>query len=125
MLLEVSIPKVLNTVSLPISISGCVPQGMGAWSLIASQAVHTNQGIVAWYKGTSNTSVACKVTVTMASENPAELKLYDVPKFNGTVETMSTASGDYTNQRSPLYCQRGYRYHRISPTIYSWALCLW
>ena len=26
--------------------------------------------------------------------NPAELKLYDVPKFNGTIETMSTMSGD-------------------------------
>ncbi len=80
---------------------------MGAWTLIASQAVNTNQGIVAWYKGTSNTSVACKVTVTMASRNPAELKLYDVPKFNGTVETMSTASGTYTNQSSPYTLSAG------------------
>ena len=84
---------VLNTVSLPTSISGCA----ASWTLIASQAVKTNQGVIAWYKGTSNTSSACQVTVTLASENPAELKLYDVPKFNGTVETMSTMSGDYTN----------------------------
>ncbi len=31
----------------------------------------------------------------MASGNPAELKLYDVPKFNGTVETMSSGTGDF------------------------------
>ena len=63
--LEVTIPKVLNNVSLPASLNGCVPaSGMGAWSLIASQAVHSNQGVVAWYKGTANTSVACNVTVT-------------------------------------------------------------
>ena len=68
---------------------------MGAWSLVASQAVHSNQGVVAWYKGTANTSLACNVTVTMAGENPAELKVYDVPKFNGTVETMSNASGEF------------------------------
>ena len=94
--LEVTIPKVLNNVSLPASLNGCVPaSGMGAWSLIASQAVHSNQGVVAWYKGTANTSLACNVTVTMASENPAELKVYDVPKFNGTIETMSNGSGDF------------------------------
>lgn len=91
---EVSIPQVLNAVSLPTSVSGCVPSGMGAWTLIASQALNSNQGVIAWYKGTSNTSVACTVTVTMASSNPAELKVYDVPKFNGTVETRSSASGN-------------------------------
>ncbi len=100
--LQVSIPKVLNTVSAPVSLSGCVPdQGLGSWTLIASQTVHGNQGFVAWYKGTANTSLACKVTMTMATENPAELKVYDVPKFNGTVETMSTASGDYVSGPSP------------------------
>jgi hypothetical protein len=94
--LEVAIPKVLNNVSLPVSVSGCVPaQGMGSWSLVASNPVHTNQGVVAWYQGVANTSVACTVTVTMASGNPAELKLYDVPKFNGTVETMSSDAGDF------------------------------
>lgn len=100
---EVSIPKVLNAVSLPTSVSGCA----GSWALIASQAVHSNQGIVAWYRGTANTSDACQVTVTMASENPAEVKLYDVPKFNGTVETMSTASGDYTSQTPPYTVSAG------------------
>ncbi len=102
--LEVSIPCTTytngicaNPVGLPASVSGCVPaQGMGAWSLLASQTVNSNVGIVAWYKGTSNTSVACTVTATTADSNPAELKIYDVPKFNGTVETMSTASGAYT-----------------------------
>jgi hypothetical protein len=96
--LEVSIPKVLNNVSKPVSVSGCVPAtGMGAWTLVASQAVLTNQGIIAWYKGTANTSLSCNVTVTMAAENPAELKVYDVPKFNGTVDKMSTAAGSYTS----------------------------
>lgn len=90
LILEVSIPSVLTTVNLPSSVRGCA----GTWSLIASGAVKTNQGIVAWYKGTANTSSACTVTVTARSSNPAELKLYDVPKFNGTVETMSTMSGD-------------------------------
>ncbi len=94
--LEVAIPKVLNSVSSPVSLSGCVPSsGMGAWSMVASQTVHSDQGIVAWYKGTANTSLACQVTVTMANENPAELKLYDVPKFNGTVEVSSSLTGDF------------------------------
>jgi hypothetical protein len=87
---EVSIPKVLNTVSLPSSITGCA----ASWTLLASQAVNTNQGIVAWYKGLSNASSPCQVTVTLTSENPAEVKVYDVPKFNGTLETMSTMSGN-------------------------------
>jgi len=108
LLLEVSIPSVLNTVSLPRSISGCVPSsGMGSWSRIASQTLRTNQGVIAFYKGTSNTSLACTVTVTLASSNPAELKLYDVPKFNGTLETMSTASGSYTNQAPPYVVSAG------------------
>jgi hypothetical protein len=100
---EVSIPKVLNNVSLPSSISGCA----ASWTPIASQFVNTNQGVVAWYKGTSNTSSACQVTVTLASENPAEVKVYDVPKFNGTVETMSTLSGAYTDQPLPYTISAG------------------
>ena len=107
--LEVSIPcttyttgTCVHTVSLPQSVSGCVDQtGAGAWTLVASQAVNSNQGIVAWYKGTSNTSMVCNVTASMVSSNPAELKVYDVPKFNGTVETMSTKSGTYTSGAVP------------------------
>jgi len=92
----------VNSVSLPASLKGCVPaQGLGAWSLIASQAVNTNQGIIAWYKGTSNTSVPCMVTAKTTNSNPAELKIYDVPKFNGMIETMSTASGTYTSGTFP------------------------
>ena len=92
LVLEVSIPSVLNPVSVPTSanISGCVS---GAWSMIASQTLNGNQGVIAFYKGTSNTGSTCQVTVTLASANPAELKLYDVPKFNGTLDRMSTASG--------------------------------
>lgn len=93
LILEVSIPEVLNSVSLPSSVSGCA----ASWTPIASQFVKTNQGVIAWYKATSNTSSACQVTVTLASSNPAELKLYDVPKFNGTIETMSNMSGDCNN----------------------------
>jgi hypothetical protein len=59
--LEVSVPKVLNNVSLPASVSGCVPaSSLGAWSLVASKAIHSSQGIIAWYKGTANTSVAAR-----------------------------------------------------------------
>ena len=89
----------LNPVNVPpsSSISGCVPaQGVGAWTLVASQAINTHQGIIAWYKGTSNTSVDCQVAVSTATSNPGELKVYDVPKFNGTFDGMSTASGTYT-----------------------------
>jgi len=102
--LEVSIPcteyangACANTVSPPLSVNGCVP----TWSLAASQGVNTNQGLIAWYKGTSNTSAACTVTVTMSNSNPAELKIYDVPKFNGQVDTTSTASGMYTSGPAP------------------------
>ncbi len=106
--LEVSISKVANSVSLPTSLSGCVPaQGAGSWTLVASQMVNSNQGVAAWYKGTSNTGAACSVTVTLASEDPAELKLYDVPKFNGTVETMSTMSGDCNNCSQPYTVSAG------------------
>ena len=104
--LEISIPcttfkngTCLNAVSLPTSVSGCVPsQG---WTLLAKQFINGNQGIIAWYKGTSNTSVACNVTVTTATENPAELKIFDVPKFNGMMDTMSAASGTYTAGPAP------------------------
>src|SRR5215472_7525810 len=100
---EVSIAGVLNNVSLPSSISGCA----ASWTPIASQFVKTNQGMVAWYKGTSNTSSACQVTVTLASQNPAEVKVYDVPKFNGTVETMSSHSGAYRDQPHPYTISAG------------------
>ncbi len=108
LLLEVSIPSVLNNVSGLTSISGCVPaSGMGSWSRVALQTLNSNQGVIAFYKGTSNTSLACNVTVTLANSNPAELKLYDVPKFNGTLETMSTASGTYANQAPPYIVSAG------------------
>ena len=102
---EVSIPKVLNPVSGSPALSGCVPaQGMGAWTLVASKAVPSSLGMVAWYKGTANTSLACNVTVTMGNGNPAELKIYDVPKFNGTIETMTSDAG-IGMLRAPAFTQ--------------------
>jgi hypothetical protein len=98
LILQVSVPQVLSAVSLPASVSGCVPsQGMGAWTLVTQTFINNNQGVIAWYRGTANTSVSCNVTVTMASDNPAELKLYDVPKFNGTVELTTSATGFCNN----------------------------
>jgi hypothetical protein len=108
--LEISIPcttfnpagTCMNPVSLPNPPSGCVPsQGMGSWTVLAKQFINGNQGLIAWYTGTSNTSVACNVTVTTATSNPAELKIFDVPKFNGMMDTMSTASGTYTIGAAP------------------------
>jgi len=93
---EVSIPKVLNNVSLPTSVQGCA----ASWTVVASQFVSGNQGVIAWYRGTSNASSACQVTVTLANQNPAEVKVYDVPKA-GMTETMSSASGMYTNGPKP------------------------
>ena len=96
---EVSVPKVLNNVTLPppSSIRGCA----GSWALLASRTVNTNQGVIAWYKGKSNTSAACKVTVTLPNSNPAELKLYDVPMANGVLDKMSSASGSFTDGPDP------------------------
>jgi hypothetical protein len=88
---EVSIPKVLSPVSLPTSVTGCA----GSWTMLASKSITNSQGVIAWYQGRSNTSSACKVTVTMNSSNPAEVKVYDVPKA-GMMETMSSASGSYS-----------------------------
>ncbi len=93
MFVEVTIPAVLNNVSLPAAISGCA----SSWSLVpgGSQFINTNQGLAAWYQGVANTGSACQVTVTLANGNPAALKVYDVPKFNGTIETTSVASGNF------------------------------
>src|SRR5208282_2565896 len=90
---EVTIPKVLNNVSLPTAISGCA----SSWSPVpgGSQFINTNQGLAAWYQGVANAGSQCQVTVTLASANPASLKVYDVPKFNGTVETTSAATGNF------------------------------
>ncbi len=90
---EVSISKQANNVSLPASVTGCA----SSWSLVqgGSQFINTSQGLAAWYQGTANTSSQCQVTVTLADANPAALKVYDVPKFNGTVETTSVNSGNF------------------------------
>ena len=100
--LEITIPQVLNPVRLPTSFSGCAT----SWLPVSggSQFINSNQGLVAWYQGTSNndghSGAQCQVTVTLADLNPAALKLYDVPRFNGTVEATSSASGNYNGQPS-------------------------
>ncbi len=96
---EVSIPNVLNPVVGFPQISGCA----SPWTAIAEKAISTNQGLVIWYTGKANTSSSCEVTVTLASQNPAALKVYDVPKAMG-VETVSTDSGSfvYTQPNQPF-----------------------
>ena len=53
--------------------------------------------------GKASSGSSCKVTVTLASSNPASLKVYDVPKALG-VETSSIDDGDfvYTKPNQPL-----------------------
>lgn len=87
---EVTIAAVLNNVALPV-VSGCA----SSWTVVKSQFINTNEGVAVWYKGVANTSSQCQVTATIAAENPAALKVYDVPKFNGTVETTSAATGNF------------------------------
>lgn len=89
--LEVTIPQVQNPVQTPTAVSGCA----SSWSLVQSQTINNNQGFVAWYKGVAANGQQCQVTMTLANGNPAALKVYDVPKFNGTVETTSTGSGNF------------------------------
>ncbi len=99
-------------VDLPVSISGCVPSsGPGSWSPVSGGSVsfgsqtNPNQGLVAWYTGTSNNNgqsgSKCSVTVTLAQTTAATLKVYDVPGYNGTVETTSSASGSYDPADAP------------------------
>ena len=77
----VTIPGVLNPVAAP-RISGCA----SSWTVVAQQFINATQGLLVWYTGKANTSSSCQVTVTLASQNPASLKVYDVPKALG-VET--------------------------------------
>jgi hypothetical protein len=87
---EVTIPDVLNSVQLP-EVSGCA----SSWSLVKSQFINTDQGLAAWYEGMAKSSSECQVTVTLQAENPAALKVYDVPSANGIVEATSANSGNF------------------------------
>jgi hypothetical protein len=91
--LQVSVPKVLNSVTAPGTPIGCASN----WQLVpgGSLTMFTDQGYLAWYEATANTDQPCQITVTLATSNPAELKLYAVPRFNGTVETTSSLSGSF------------------------------
>ena len=85
---EVTIPAVLNLVQLPV-ISGCA----SSWSVVNSQFINTNQGLAVWYSGRASSGSECQVTVTLASSNPAALKVYDVPSSNGIIDATSSNSG--------------------------------
>ena len=87
---QVSIPQVLNSVQPPSLPAGCAD----SWQPVAggSLTMFTNEGYLAWYQATANTDQACTVTITLAQSNPAELKVYGIPNFNGTIETTSSAS---------------------------------
>jgi hypothetical protein len=87
---EVTIPAVLNSVQLP-AVSGCA----SSWSLVKSQFINTDKGLAAWYSGKAKSSSECQVTVTLEEENPAALKVYDVPSSNGIVEATSANSGNF------------------------------
>jgi len=89
LLAGVTIPAVLSKVNLPRSITGCV----SSWSIARQQFIQTNRGLAIWYKGKANTSSACKVMVTLEAGNPAAIKVYDIPKFNGKVDAANGASG--------------------------------
>jgi len=106
----IATPDPTMPVNPPINISGCVPSsGPGSWSLVSSGSLsfgsQTNhdQGYIAWYSGTSNndgqSGSQCKVTVTLAESAAATLKVYDVPGYNGTVETTSMSSGSFDPRR--------------------------
>ena len=89
---EVTIANVLNPVQLP-TLSGC----SSSWTVVQSQFISGNQGLVAWYAGRANTGSQCQVTTTLTASNPAAVKLYDVPTSNGVVDATSTASGIFTS----------------------------
>ncbi len=115
--LEVAIatPDPAKPVNPPVSVSGCVPaSGVGAWTAVPNGSLsfppQTNQGYIAWYSGTSNNDGSkCNITVTLAESAAAALKVYDVPGYNGTVETTSMATGSFNpanpGQQPGVYAQ--------------------
>src|SRR5262249_25430284 len=87
---EVTIPKVLNPVTLPTMISGCA-----TWTQtpVFQQFINSDQGLAVWYMGQVQSGSTCNVTVTLAQANPAALKVYDVPKATGKIDVVVGASG--------------------------------
>jgi hypothetical protein len=81
---------------VPSSGQGTLTQ-VNNGSLFFGSQTNSKQGYVAWYTGTSNNASGskCAVTVTLAGSAAAAVKVYDVPGYNGTVETTSSASGSY------------------------------
>lgn len=105
--LEVAIatPDPTQPIDLPASVSGCVPSsGQGTWtqvnngSLFFGSQTNSKQGLVVWYSGTANNQSGskCAVTVTLAGSAAASLKVYDVPGYNGSIDTASSASGSFS-----------------------------
>jgi hypothetical protein len=95
---EVTIANALNPVELPASIAGCSP----TWTIVKSQLINNNEGLVVWYSG-SAIRTSCKVVVTLANSNPAALKVYDVPSATGMLDTSGVATGSYVYSPSPKY----------------------
>jgi hypothetical protein len=90
---QVSVPKVLNSVQASSLPTGCAD----SWQPVAGGllTLFTDEGYLAWYQATANTDLACTVSVTLTQSNPAELKVYGIPGFNGTIATTSSASGKF------------------------------
>jgi len=97
----IATPDPAKRVNPPVSMSGCAPSWtpVNNGSLSFGSQTNPNQGYIAWYSGTSNndggSGSKCKITVTLAESAAADLKVYDVPGYSGTVETTSTASGSF------------------------------
>ncbi len=94
---EVTIANALNPVEMPSSIAGCAP----TWTVVKSQSINNNEGLVIWYSG-SSIRTSCKVVVTLANSNPAAMKVYDVPSATGMLDTFGVDSGSYVYP-SPTY----------------------
>jgi len=101
--LEVAIAGIKNPVTPP-QVSGCANTWVGP---IAQQVIqgHTIGGYVAWYSAIAS-GEQCQVTVTLAKENPAELKLYDVPAATG-LDITSNATGYSVAPGNPTFVSAG------------------
>jgi len=101
--LEVAIPGIKNPVTAP-TVSGCANTWTGP---IAQQVIQGQKkgGYVAWYSAIVSGG-KCQVTVTLAKENPAELKLYDVPAATA-LDTTSSATGYSVFPATPTFVSAG------------------
>ena len=100
---EVTIAGIKKPAARP-TLSGC----SNLWaSPIAEQFVQgqNKNGYVAWY-GSHASGGNCQVTVTLANENPAEMKVYVVPAATG-LDTTSSATGYSLFPQTPTFVSAG------------------